>query len=110
MKHFKFTRSGKLRLHAKANAAEQQACRPWLAAELQAIDPARIVCLGATAAQAVFGPGFALTRERGRLQRLPDGREAIATVHPSWVLRQGERREAAYRGFVEDLRRALATA
>jgi DNA polymerase len=107
VKHFKFTRLGKVRLHAKANVHEQQACRPWLAAELEAIAPARIVCLGATAAQAVFGPGFALMRERGRVHQLPDGREAVATVHPSWVLRQDDDRELAYRGFVEDLAVAL---
>lgn len=106
VKHFKFERRGKIRLHAKANAAEQQACRPWLAAELATVDPKRIVCLGATAAQAVFGPGFELMRERGAMHTLPDGRQALATTHPSWVLRQPDP-EAAYAGFVADLKRAF---
>ena len=107
VKHFKFERRGKIRLHSRANAAEQQACRPWLAAELAAIDPKLIVCLGATAANALFGPGFELMRERGRRRRLADGREALATVHPSWVLRQRDA-EAGYALLREDLAKAFA--
>jgi DNA polymerase len=105
VKHFKFTRRGKTRLHSKANAAEQRSCRPWLEAEIAAVAPDLIVCLGATAAQALMGPGFALMQERGRIQTLPDGRRLLATVHPAWVLRQPDpaAREAAYRGLVADL-------
>ena len=102
VKHFKFTRSGKVRLHAKANPAEQRACKPWLDAELAAIDPAMVVCLGATAARAVLGPGFELMLERGRVMRLADARSVMATVHPAWVLRQPNREEA-YRSFLADL-------
>ena len=102
VKHFKFIRSGKVRLHAKANPAEQRACKPWLDAELAAIDPRIVVCLGATAARAVLGPGFELMRERGRLIPLGDGRQVLATVHPAWVLRQSDK-EDAYRGLLADL-------
>jgi DNA polymerase len=107
VKHFKFTRGGKVRLHAKASAAEQQACRPWLERELALLRPAVVACLGATAATAVFGPRFGLMANRGRWHALPDGTRAIATVHPSWVLRQpaGEAQAAGYRGFVADLAR-----
>jgi uracil-DNA glycosylase len=105
VKHFKFERRGKVRLHSTANAAEQRACRRWLEAELLAIRPEIIVCLGATAATAVLGSGFALMRGRGRWQTAGNGCRVLATVHPSWVLRQrtDAEREAAYRGFVEDL-------
>lgn len=105
VKHFKFTRSGKVRLHAKANAAEQQACRQWLHAEIAAVNPAVIVCLGATAATALLGPGVELMKIRGKFQRLADGRIVLATVHPAWVLRQRGTAsvDAAYRGFVDDL-------
>ena len=109
VKHFKFARSGKVRLHAKANAAEQQACRRWLEAEIATVNPAIIVCLGATAAMALLGPGVELMKIRGKFQRLPDGRILLATVHPAWVLRQRgtESVDAAYRGFVEDLSRLV---
>ena len=102
VKHFKFTCSGKVRIHAKASIAEQRACKPWLEAELAAIDPAMVVCLGATAARAVLGPGFELMRERGRVLALADGRQVLATLHPAWVLRQADQ-DVAYRGFVADL-------
>jgi DNA polymerase len=107
VKHFKFTRGGKVRLHAKASAAEQHACRPWLARELALVQPAVVACLGATAAGAVFGPRFGLMANRGRWHALADGTRVIATVHPSWVLRQpaGEAQATAYRGFVDDLAR-----
>ena len=105
VKHFKFTRSGKLRLHSKANAAEQQACRQWLDAEIASINPEIIVCLGTTAASALLGPGVELMKLRGRLHRLPDDRQLLVTVHPAWVLRQRgtDSVDAAYQGFVEDL-------
>ena len=105
VKHFKFTRSGKVRLHSKANAAEQRACHKWLVAEIETIQPAVIVCLGATAANAIMGPQFRLMDERGKVQALPGGQRVLATVHPAWVLRQrgADAVELAYRGFVRDL-------
>ncbi|GAB2521979.1 UdgX family uracil-DNA binding protein [Lysobacter humi (ex Lee et al. 2017)] len=108
VKHFKFQQRGKRRLHERANAAEQQACRPWLERELALLRPRAIVCLGATAAQALMGRSFALMRERGTWQQGPGGVPLLATVHPSWVLRQpmGDG-EAAYAGFIEDLARVL---
>jgi DNA polymerase len=83
-----------------------EACRFWLAGELARIRPRVVLCLGATAARAVLGNGFALMAQRGQWQPLADGSRALATVHPSWVLRQRGREaaEAAYRGFVDDLR------
>jgi DNA polymerase len=105
VKHFKFEPRGKVRLHKRASAAEQAACRPWLAAEIARIDPQALVCLGSMAAQAVFGSGFGLLRERGTWRDLADGRRAFATVHPSYLLRMpsGER-DAAWDAFVRDLR------
>ncbi|MFE0026202.1 UdgX family uracil-DNA binding protein [Amycolatopsis sp. NPDC059021] len=107
VKHFKFTRPerGKRRIHKKPSRTEVVACRPWLLAELTAVEPELVVLLGATAAQAVLGTDFRITRERGKLVRLPEefgGRQAIATVHPSSVLR-AEDRESAYEAFRADL-------
>jgi DNA polymerase len=105
VKHFKFEVRGKLRLHKRANAAEQAACRRWLDAELAALAPRRVVCLGAMAAQALLGRKFGLMRERGKWIEREDGLRVLATVHPSFVLRQrgSEARDAAYAGFVDDL-------
>jgi DNA polymerase len=105
VKHFKFEPRGKRRLHKRANAEEQAACRPWLAAEIDRIQPVALVCLGAMAAQAVFGASFRLMEQRGQWIDLPGGRRAMATVHPSYLLRlPGEaEREAAYADFVRDL-------
>jgi len=103
VKHFKFEQRGKARLHKRANAAEQEACRMWLAAELLQVRPRIVVALGAMAAQTIFGNGFRVTRERGQWRDLEDAR-GIASWHPSAVLRMpGERREAGYRELVEDL-------
>jgi DNA polymerase len=109
VKHFKFTRSGKVRLHQKANAAEQQACRPWLERELALVRPETVVCLGATATEAMLGRGVGLMEARGRWHVAPGAPRVLATVHPSWVLRQRgrEAQDAGYRGFVEDLGRLL---
>ncbi|HSX62177.1 MAG TPA: UdgX family uracil-DNA binding protein [Tahibacter sp.] len=106
VKHFKYRLRGKRRLHARASAAEQAACRFWLDAELARVQPARIVCLGAMAAQALFGRGFRLLRERGVWRELDSGARAFATVHPAFLLRlrDADEREAAYRQFVADLR------
>ncbi|QHB73924.1 UdgX family uracil-DNA binding protein [Stenotrophomonas sp. 364] len=109
VKHFRFERRGKRRIHSKPQMTHVTACKPWLMAEIENVRPQVIVCLGATAATAVFGAGFNLMEKRGRWHALDDGTRAFATVHPAWVLRQGEgeAREAAYRGLVEDLRRLV---
>ena len=106
VKHFRFEQRGKFRLHRNPEASHVQACRNWLERELAAVRPDIVVCLGATAARAVFGSGFRLMEQRGVWQSLPDGARAFATVHPSWVLRQrgDEARRVAYEGFVADLR------
>ena len=88
VKHFKFEQRGKRRLHVRASVAEQRACGTWLERELSLLRPAAIVALGATAARALMGPGFALMKERGRWHPGPGGVALLATVHPSWVLRQ----------------------
>jgi len=105
VKHFKFEPRGKRRLHQRANAAEQAACRPWLAAELDRIKPRAIVCLGAMAARAIFGASFGLLKERGQWREVAQGMRAFATVHPSYLLRlpaEGDRKEA-YAQFVREL-------
>ena len=105
VKHFKFERRGKTRMHKSPNPAEQRACRLWLEAELARIRPDIVVCLGAIAARNIFGTRFGLMKQRGTWQTLADGTRAFATVHPSWVLRQtdSQSRAAAYQGFVADL-------
>lgn len=106
VKHFRFEQRGKARLHRNPDRAHVEACRFWLAGELARVRPRVVLCLGATAARAVLGNDFALMAQRGQWQTLADGSRALATVHPSWVLRQrgGDAAEAAYRGFVDDLR------
>ncbi len=105
VKHFRFERRGKHRLHKAPEPGHAHACRRWLAEELELLKPDIIVCLGATAAHSVFGGDFRLLEQRGQWGRLPDDTRAFATVHPAWVLRQPQAdREAAYRGFVDDLR------
>ena len=106
VKHFKFERRGKVRLHKSPNASEQRACRLWLEGELERVAPEVVVCLGAIASRNVFGPAFRVTKQRGTWQRLANGTRAFATVHPSAVLRArggDEARHAAYRDFVADL-------
>ncbi len=106
VKHFRFERRGKKRIHSKPQVTHINACRPWLLAEIEQVSPKVIVCLGASAARAVFGSGFNLSRDRGRWHTLEDGTRGFATVHPSWVLRQeAGKREEAYRLFVDDLAR-----
>lgn len=106
VKHFRWVRRGKRRLHEKPNAHQVQACRPWLEAELAAVRPRLIVLLGATAAQSVMGPAFRVTRQRGEVMASPLGVPIMATVHPSSILRAAgdESREAAMAAFVADLR------
>ena len=111
VKHFKFERRGKHRLHRSPNPGEQRACRVWLEGELARIRPDVVVCLGAIAARNIFGTKFGLMKQRGTWQALPDGTRAFATVHPSWILRQrdAQSRDEAYRGFVADLALLLDT-
>jgi uracil-DNA glycosylase len=105
VKHFKWTPRGKRRIHAKPNWSEIAACRPWLDAEVAVVRPSVIVCLGATAAQALLGRDFRVTRQRGEVVDSGyDGIPAIATVHPSSILRaEDEDRERELAAFVEDL-------
>jgi uracil-DNA glycosylase len=104
VKHFKYELRGKVRLHKRANAAEQEACRMWLAAELARLQPRIVVALGAMAAQTLFGNTFSITRERGIWRRLGPDTEAFATFHPSAILRApDEQRAAMYRQLLEDL-------
>lgn len=102
VKHFSFQLRGKRRIHQKPTAAEVTACRPWLDAELAVVRPEVVVVLGATAAQALLGRTFRVTRHRGEPVPLGDAL-AVATIHPSAVLRAPDR-DAAYAGFLDDLR------
>ncbi|AKN16752.1 hypothetical protein MHAE_00080 [Mycobacterium haemophilum DSM 44634] len=118
VKHFKFTRKhGKRRIHQKPSRTEIVACRPWLIAEIEAVRPQVIVCLGATAAQALLGTAFRISAQRGQLTQLPSAIDlqlapepiVLATVHPSAVLRdRSDRHDEAYKLFVDDLRVAGA--
>src|SRR5919206_1186491 len=87
VKHFKWTPRGKRRLHEKPNAREIAACRPWLEAELAVLKPEVLVCLGATAAQALLGREFRVSQQRGQFIQSPWARYVMATVHPSSILR-----------------------
>jgi DNA polymerase len=125
VKHFRFTQSGKRRLHQTPGPEHVAACRPWLDAELALVNPELVVCLGATAAKAMFGPSFRITKQRGQLvpldQQVSLGGEGslfdepedaavksawiMATTHPSAVLRVPEKgRQDAYDALVADLR------
>jgi uracil-DNA glycosylase family protein len=106
VKHFKWQARGKRRIHQKPNAAELAACRPWLDAELAVVEPRVLVLLGATAAQALLGRGFRVTRERGVPVDSELAPNVLATVHPSSILRAPDEtaRREAYAAFVADLR------
>jgi DNA polymerase len=108
VKHFKWEPRGKRRIHKKPNAREIAACRPWLEAELAVVEPELIVCLGATAAQALLGRQFRVSQDRGKLLPSPWKQQVLATYHPSAILRapDEESRHRAYREFVEDLKKA----
>src|SRR5712692_5901346 len=112
VKHFKWEPGGKRRIHQKPNSREIAACRPWLEAELRLVKPKLVVAMGATAAQAIFGPGFRVTRERGKVLASPFATKVIATVHPSSLLRQPdeESREREYALLVADLKAVLRAA
>ncbi|HEX3623384.1 MAG TPA: UdgX family uracil-DNA binding protein [Acidimicrobiales bacterium] len=106
VKHFKWEPRGKRRLHKRPDAAEVAACRPWLDREIELVGPRVVVCLGATAAQALLGRTFRVTRQRGELFPQPAGHVVTATVHPSSILRAPDAaaREAEMAALVEDLR------
>ena len=110
VKHFKWEQRGEKsarRIHKTPNASEIRACRPWLDTEIALVRPALLLCLGATAAKAIVGKEFRITRERGTPVALPDLPTVMATVHPSAVLRTPrESRARAEREFVEDVKRA----
>jgi uracil-DNA glycosylase len=107
VKHFKFEPRGKRRIHKKPNAAEIAACRPWLDAEIAALKPKVIICLGATAAQALLGRRFLLTKHRGEFVASPLAQYVTATIHPSAILRapDDESRHAEMKRFIADLKK-----
>jgi len=107
VKHFKWVPRGTRRIHSKPNSMEIAACFPWLEAEIAAIKPRIVVALGATAAQALFGRTFRVTRERGRLIPSRFAPYAMATVHPSSLLRapDEETRHREMALFIEDLKK-----
>ena len=107
VKHFKWEPRGKRRIHKKPNAAEISACRPWLEAEIQAVKPRVIVCLGSTAAQAVIGPKFKVSTQRATFVKSPLAPLVTATVHPSSILRAptDEARHAETARFIDDLKK-----
>jgi len=106
VKHFKWTARGKRRIHAKPSWSEIAACHPWLQSELEVIEPTVVVCLGATAAQALLGKQFRVTRQRGTWVESDLAEHVTATIHPSSILRQrtDEDRHREMEGFVEDLK------
>src|SRR4029453_14895056 len=104
VKHFKWKARGKRRIHAKPAWSEIAACRPWLDAELAIVEPEVLVCLGATAAQALLGRSFRVTRERGGPGESEPAPPVLATIHPSAILRADpETRERERTAFVHDL-------
>ena len=107
VKHFKWEPRGKRRIHKKPNAKEIAACRPWLEAEIEIVKPKVIVCLGATAAQALLGSNFRVSQERGKFIESDLAPYIIATVHPSAILRapDDETRHEQKRRFIDDLKK-----
>jgi DNA polymerase len=115
VKHFKWKPQGKRRIHDKPNASEVEACRPWFEAELELIQPDVLVCLGATAAQALLGRQFRISAERGKFVPSPLAPRVFATVHPSSLLRieDDETRHGETQRFIEEMKllaRAVRTA
>ncbi len=108
VKHFKWEPRGKRRIHKKPNSGEISACRPWLDTEIELVKPRVIVCLGATAAQALIGPKFKVTQSRGEFVPSTLAAYVMATVHPSSILRapDDEARHREMEAFTEDLRKA----
>jgi uracil-DNA glycosylase len=107
VKHFKWEPRGKRRIHKKPNAGEISACRPWLEAEIALVKPKVIVALGATAAQALLGPSFRVTKQRGQFIESTLAPYIMATIHPSAILRapDDETRHLEHRRFVDDLKK-----
>jgi len=107
VKHFKWEPRGTRRLHSKPSSREMSACRPWLEAEFQAIEPACVVCLGATAAQSLLGRAFRITRDHGKFQSTEYAERVLATYHPSAILRapDADARRRMRREFTADLRK-----
>jgi uracil-DNA glycosylase len=110
VKHFRHRARGKRRIHQRPDASHVAACRPWLDAELTVVKPRVLVCLGATAAQALIGRHVRVTKDRGRPLDSPLAECAIVTVHPSSILRarDDDERHAAFSAFVEDLEQVAA--
>jgi uracil-DNA glycosylase len=110
VKHFKWEPRGKKRIHAKPDALEIFACRPWLEAEIAVVQPQVLVCLGATAAQALLGASFRVTKQRGLFVASPLAPKVTATVHPSSILRapDDEARRLETARFIADLRKVAA--
>ena len=110
VKHFKWEPRGKRRIHAKPNTAEVAACRPWLEAEIATVRPRALVCLGATAAQALLGRAFKVSQLRGQFVESPLAPFVMATVHPSSLLRapDSETRHREIERFVADLAKVAA--
>jgi DNA polymerase len=110
VKHFKWVPRGPRRIHSKPGAVEIEACFPWLEAEIRVVQPRIVVALGATAAQALFGKAFRVTRDRGRLVPCGLAPRALATVHPSALLRapDEETRRREIERFIADLRQVAA--
>ena len=107
VKHFRWEPRGKLRIHKKPSMKEIHACRPWLEAEVEAVRPRLIVCLGASAAQSLLGPSFKITQSHGMVQQANGFPPIIATLHPSAILRarKNEDRKRDAKIFLDDLRR-----
>lgn len=110
VKHFRFEERGKRRLHKKPTARQIQACHPWLQAELRVIEPRVVVCLGATAAQALLGKDFRITQQRGELLPGPPAEWVMATHHPSAILRAPEKNDRVRKRneLIEDIQLAAA--
>lgn len=107
VKHFKFARRGKIRLHQKPDAGEIKACHPWLAREREIVGPTLIVAMGATAARSVFGRPMPIGKNRGRILDLDAGAKVVVTVHPSYLLRVDEADvEREFTNFVANMRLA----
>jgi DNA polymerase len=112
VKHFKFTQRGKLRLHQSPRMSEINACRPWLLAEIDAVKPRVVLCLGATAAKSILGAKFSLMKERGHLHSSPYFERVLATIHPSAILRNRDPHdhEQLYHFLRDDLALAYSVA
>jgi uracil-DNA glycosylase len=110
VKHFKWVPRGKKRIHEKPNTGEIRACLPWFEWELKTVEPKIVVCLGATAAQAILGKQFRVTQQRGQLLASPIAPKVMATVHPSSILRAPDdaTRRLEMERFVDDLKKVAA--